>query len=112
MAEEGDLRINGKVYDPSDMTFREQREMRRIVRDELFPDEVDLDFEALTLADLLPALAVVLRKRDDPEFTLDQALDLKMKDIYVTGDDAEAEIPPTSAGSRKKSTSAGSGSPA
>lgn len=109
MAEEGDLRINGKVYDPSDMTFREQREMRRIVRDELLPGE-DVDFEALTLSDLIPAMAVVLVQRDNPAFTLDEALDLRLKDVYVTEDDAK--VPPTSAGSSKKSTSARSGTPA
>lgn len=111
MAEEGDLRINGKVYDPSDMTFREQREMRRIVKEELMPDEVEIDFEALTLSDLIPAMAVVLVRRDNPEYTLDEALDLKLKDVYVTEDD-KAEAPPTSRGSSRKRTSAASGPPA
>jgi hypothetical protein len=111
MAEEGDLRIGGKVYDPSDMTFREQREMRRIVRDELLPGE-DVDFESLTLSDLIPAMAVVLVRRDKPEYTLDEALDLKLKEVYVTEDDAKLAAPPTSRGSSKKSTSARSGTPA
>lgn len=109
MAEEGDLRINGVVYDPSDMTFREQREMRRIVREELMPDEDDIDFEGLTLSDLIPAMAVVLVRRDNPQYTLDEALDLKLKEVYVTEDDAAVKAPPTRRGSAKKSTSATSG---
>lgn len=107
-AEEGDLRINGKVYDPSDMTFREQREMRRIIREDLLPDEDDIDFEAMTLPDLIPAMVVVLVRRENPDYTLDEALDLKLKDVYVTEDEAAA--PPTSRGSSKKSTSARNGS--
>ena len=115
MAEEGDLKINGKTYDPEDMTFREQREMRRIVREELVQDP-DVDFEALTLSELIPAIAVVLVRRDNPAYTLDEALDLKMRDIYVTAADVKAEkakkAPPTSRGSSKRLTSVASGTPA
>jgi hypothetical protein len=108
---EGNLRINGREYDPSDMTFREQRAMRAIIRDELYPEDPDVDMDELTLADLLPAMVVVLVRRDDPDYTLDQALDLKHKDVYVVAEDEPATTPPTSAGSRKKSTRAASGIP-
>lgn len=104
--EEGNLRINGKEYDPSDMTFREQREMRRILSVEMFPEEKNLDFEELTLADLLPAMIVVLARRDTPEFTLDEALDMKQKDVYIEASANGKKAPPTSRGSSTKSTSA------
>lgn len=102
--EEGDLRINGKVYDPNTMTFREQREVRRLVREELFDGEMIAD-DDLKLPDLLPAMATVLVRRDNPTFQLEEALDLVPNDIVVTADDAKT--PPT----RKTSTRATTGPP-
>jgi hypothetical protein len=117
MAEEGDLRVNGKVYDPNTLTFREQREIKRIVRDELFDGEMP-DEDDLGIADTMPALALVMVRRDNPDYTLDDALDLVLQDVIVTAEDAEAEkkaAPPTKARKRAPrsttSTSEASGSP-
>jgi hypothetical protein len=111
MAKQGDLRVDGKVFDPEDMTFREQQQMRALVKDMVGDPEVD--FDTLTLAELLPAMVTVFMRRDDPAYELDAALDLKMRDVYVDEDDAPVKkAPPTSRGSAKKSTRAASGSPA
>lgn len=107
MAKQGDLRVNGHVFDPEDMTFREQHQMRSLVKEMM--DDPDVDFEQLALSDLLPAMVTVFMRREDPKYTLDAALDLKFRDVYVAEDD---KPPPTSRGSSRKSTSARSGSPA
>lgn len=106
--EEGDLRINGTIYDPNTMTFREQREMRRIIREELFGGD-PVDEESLALADMLPAMAVVLVRRDDPTYTLDKALDLIASDVVVTAEQAKqnggAKRPTKPAASRTRAAS-------
>ena len=116
MAEEGDLRINGTTYDPNTMSFREDREANRIMRDELF-NGVLPDRDELTIADTLPAVALVLMRRDNPACTLDDALDLVYQDVMVTAEMVEAEKKkrptqraPKAAGA-KTSTSASTGSP-
>lgn len=110
MAKQGDLRVDGKVFDPEDMTFREQQQMRQLVKDMVGDPEVD--FDTLTLSELLPAMVTVFMRRDDPSYAMDTALDLRMRDIYVDADDEEPKkAPPTSRGSAKKSTRAASGLP-
>ena len=106
MAEQGDLCINGKVYDPDTMTFREQREMRRVLRDEMFDGAIPDD---VGMADTTPAMALVLARRDNPGLSLDDVLDLVPGDILLT-EEAAAKLnkrPPTRAA--KKSTSEVSG---
>ena len=106
MPNDGDLRINGKVYDSNDLTFREERELRQIVRDHLIPPGVDED--DLTLGDILPATIYILHRRDNPDFTLEEALDLKPRDVLFEG---EVEARPTPRGSSgRKKTPASSGS--
>jgi hypothetical protein len=99
MAEEGDLLINGKVYDPNTMTFRENREARRITREEVYDGDPPPEAE-MSMSDTLPAIAVVLVRRDDPSFTLDQALDLVPSEVLVSAEQAKvlnkaAKRPPT-----------------
>lgn len=105
MAEEGDLRIDGKVYDPDTMTFREQREMKRLLR-EMFDGELPDD---IGMADTTPVMALVLVRRDNPDYTLDEALDLVPGEIMLTKEQA-AELnkrPPTRAARKKTSVAAG-----
>lgn len=104
---EGDLRIAGKVYDANTMTFREQRAVKAIIRDELFDGEMPGD-DDLGIADTMPALALVLVRRDKPDYTLDEALDLVLMDVLVTAEMIEAEKkkrPPTRRAAAKTSTS-------
>ena len=108
MAQSGDLRICGKVYDSNDLTFREEAEVRKIVRRELVSDGVKE--EDLTLGEILPVVALVLRRRDDPDFTLDDAMELKPRDVLLDEEDAKKPAPPTRRGSGgQKKTSAVSG---
>ncbi len=113
MAETGDLHIHGKVYDSNDMTFREERDVRKIVRD--LAEDPDVDFETLPLGDILPAIVLVLHRRDNPDYTLDEALELKQRDVLVgeeTGNGNGKKVPPTRrGGTSKKSTPAASGPP-
>lgn len=108
MAEEGDLLINGKVYNPDTLTFREQREMKRILREDMFDGDLPED---IGMADTTPAMVLVLVHRDNPKYTLDEALDLVPAEILLTKE-AAAKLnkrPPTQAA--KKSTSGDAGPP-
>lgn len=69
--------IDGTLYTVDDLSFREQRAMREMVR-ELAPEG---DVELATTADALPAFLCVVKRRTDPEFTIDQALDAKPSDL-------------------------------
>jgi len=110
MAEEGDFLVAGQVYDPNTLTFREQREMRRIVHEELYAGEKVSD-DDLSLADTLPALAVVLRRRDNPGYSLDEALDLAANDVMLTAEAAKKLSnggPPTKRAPKKTPVASGS----
>lgn len=82
------LFIDGEKVTMSDLTFREQREMRDHIRT-LSPEN---DPDNAAEADIVPALIAVYKKRADPEFTLEQALDFKPGDL---------EAPPTKAAAKK-----------
>lgn len=105
---DGDLRIGGVEYDPQDLTLREERDVRKLIRD--LVEDPDVDFESLPLGDVLPALCFVLRRRDDPDFTIEDALDLKQRDVLVDGE-TEKETRPTRRGASGKKTPGASGSP-
>ncbi len=81
------LKIGGQIFDPEDLTYGEKREVRRIIRDELW-DSGDgaLDWDAVTENEVLPATITVFMRRGDPEYTVQQALDLKPRDIYIAAD--------------------------
>lgn len=71
--------IDGQELDTDDLTFREQRELRSAARD--LVGDAGADIDAMALVDFLPALVYVVKKRDDPDYTLEQALELKTKDV-------------------------------
>jgi len=81
MATEPLIYLEGTGYDLDDLTFREQRELRARYR-ELMEDP-NADPGDAANCDLLPILVFMVRRRDDPAFTLDQALDLKIEDIVT-----------------------------
>lgn len=78
------LFIDGTVYTVDDLSYREQRKMRELAR-ELAPDG---ELDAAGEIDLIPAMVCVLRRRTEPSFSLEQALDVKPKDL-------EQPVPPT-----------------
>lgn len=99
MAEEGDLLINGTVYDPNTMTFRETREAERILYEDILGGVVP-DDRPVTLNDRIPALALVLMRRDKPDADLDDVLDLKPSEVLLDAAtarklNAKKKAPPT-----------------
>lgn len=83
------LWIEGQAYTTDDLTFREQRQLRDFIR-ELAPDG---DPDEASEADIIPAFICVVKRRETPEFTLDQAQDFKPGDV---------ERPPTRARAKAK----------
>jgi hypothetical protein len=77
--DEQELVIDGNVLTVDDLTFREQREMRAAIRDALEDPEASL--EDAPIAEFYLALIYTVKKRDNPELTIDDALDWKLKDF-------------------------------
>src|SRR3712207_5494549 len=73
MPSQDGLWVNGERFTLDDLTYREQREMRTITA-QLAPDG---DVEAASEIDLIPAMVTVIRRRTEPDFTVEQALELK-----------------------------------
>jgi hypothetical protein len=71
--------IEGQAYTADDLSFREQREMRTVLRDLM--GDPDGDLEDAAMMDFLPALVYVVTRRERPDFTVEEALDLKMSDV-------------------------------
>ena len=83
--------IDGQLYTFDDLTFAEQREARDAAR-RLAPDG---DPDEAGVMDVLPAFVWVVRKRTEPDYTLEQALDLKPSDLEPPAPKAEgAKRPP------------------
>ena len=78
---DGLIYVDGQPYSADDLTFREQREMRRLYRELVEDPKAELSDAAGM--DYFPLLAFLLRHRDDPDYTLKQALDLKAKDLLT-----------------------------
>lgn len=76
-----DVVVDGQVLDLDDFTFREMRLLRRVVKEHILESDEDVDVEDLSLSEYLPAAIYVLKLRDNPDYTIDQALDLKFKDV-------------------------------
>lgn len=65
------------AIDLDDLTFREQIELRKQVR-ELVGEE-DADDPPLTA--VIPVAFWIIKRREDESFTLDEALDMKWEDV-------------------------------
>lgn len=87
------LYVNGSPLDEDDLTFREKREMRRVILEELMGD-AKADISDAYTDDFLLAMLYVVLKRDRPDMTVEDALDLKLSDFL-------APAPPTK-GARAK----------
>jgi hypothetical protein len=86
------LYVNGSPLDEDDLTFREKREMRRVILEDLMGDAKADISEAYT-DDFLLAMLYIVLKRDQPEMTVEDALDLKLSDFL--------KAPPTKAAAKK-----------
>jgi hypothetical protein len=90
------LVVDGTTVDTEDFTFREKREVRKVLRELMDDPEADVS-EAL-MDDLWMAMILVAKRRTEPEFSVDDAMDLKLKDFLKP---VEPD-PPTGAARRKK----------
>lgn len=74
------LYINGSPLDEDDLTFREKREMRRVILTDLMGDPQGDITNAYT-DDFLLAMLYIILKRDKPDMTLEDAMDLRLADF-------------------------------
>ena len=89
MDDDRQIIIDGQSYTADDLTFREQRELRTQIRELLGDPAANVDDAAVM--DFIPALVYVIKRRTDPKYTIDQALDLNFGEVFRTPD------PPTAA---------------
>lgn len=117
---EGHVRItvDGQEYDTDSLTYKEQRAIRRLIRNEVWDEDEDGPFDWTEVGEdeILPATIAVLMLRDTPGYTkedaraaLNRALDNNPRDV-IGGD---GKVPPTASedSSDQTSQSEGSGSP-
>lgn len=94
----GPFRIDGQDVSLTSLTFREQRQLRRLVRD--LSDDADVMPAEAPLMDFLPALVAVVRARTDdrsPDELLEEALELNFGDVIP---DDQGERPTKRSSSR------------
>ena len=107
MARTFTLKIEGKEYDADDLTLDEMAEVEELAGDVAFSD---LNFGS---SKTLKALAFVMRRRDQPDVTMDQIGGLKMLEL-LAGEEEMPPLPPSDAGVQTQNgsaTPAGSGAP-
>lgn len=72
------LWVDGERYTVSDLTFKEQRELRQIVRDVTGDPEHGMFGED---CDFIPAFVTVIKRRENPAFKVEDADQLKDTDL-------------------------------
>lgn len=77
--EEQELVIDGQKYTVDDLTFREHREMRKAIRDAL--EDPDADLGDAPISEFYLALIFIIRRRENAELTIEDALDWKLNDF-------------------------------
>jgi hypothetical protein len=77
------LHVNGQTFDMDDLTYGERREIRRLIRNELWDESVDgeFDWDEVTPDDIVAVTVLVMMRREDPQFTLEQALACKPNEV-------------------------------
>lgn len=83
--------IDGHVYTLKSLSFRERLELRKLIRASIGRDDAEL-YDVVDDADLIPNIVYLVKRRSDPTYTLDQALDMSEADL-----EAAAESVPTTA---------------
>ena len=93
------IEVDGVEVDMDDFSFREQREVRRLVYEEITLErDRDKPWEEQLFNDIYPAIVCVYMRRADAAYTLDQALDMKARDVVK-----EREVaPPTRRAAAKR----------
>jgi len=103
------LFIDGDRYDldGNDLSFKEQRELRKLVRE--LTGDPEINPADAPMMDFLPALVTIIKRRDDPTFEVDTALELKWDDV-IRDLPEDPTPPPAKSGGRRTSAAAGSSS--
>lgn len=83
------IAVDGEKFTMDDLSFRERREVRRLTRE--IAEDPDIELEDALVDDLLVAFVTVCKQRTNPDFTTDDAMDLKPADLEVD----ETPDPPT-----------------
>jgi hypothetical protein len=77
--------VDGELYMVRDLSASEQRELRKILREFTGQEQASLeylvDFGYADECDLVPAVTYLVRKRTDPNYTLEQTDDLDLKEV-------------------------------
>lgn len=71
--------VDGQEVTIDDLTFKEQRQVRTLIRE--LNDDATLETDDATLMDLLPALVTVIKQRSDAGYSMDQALEMRPTDV-------------------------------
>jgi hypothetical protein len=72
---DGSIAVDGRFWTIEDLTWRERRELRDLVREAIANPTAEIR-DVIDDADIVPQMVFLLRRRTDPEFTLEQALDM------------------------------------
>lgn len=73
------LAIDGQTYTMDDLTFRERKEVRRLARE--LDGSPDAELEDIMVDDLIVAMVTAIKRRGNPEYTTDEAMDIRPTDI-------------------------------
>lgn len=102
------MHVNGQAFSSDDLTYGEEREVKRIIRLDLWDEDVDGEFPGWAqVPDSYYHVAAILvfMRRDKPDATLDDALACKRSQVF------KDEDPPTKPARKSRATaSATSGS--
>lgn len=85
-APEYEFRVDGESYTLDDFTFAELRDCRKLVR-ELAEDE-HADIYLADTMDLYPTMVYIVRRRGNPDYTIEDALKERFDDVFVKVADA------------------------
>lgn len=73
------LAIEGEAYTMDDLTFRERKEVRRLARE--LDGNPSADLDDIMVDDLIVAMVTVIKRRAHPEYSTDEAMDIRPSDI-------------------------------
>jgi hypothetical protein len=87
--QQGGLWIDGELYTVDDLTFKERRLMRTTVR-ELNSDDPDFDMAFVDpINDTIPVFVWIIKRRTNPDYSMDDVLSMKLSDLEAPATDAE-----------------------
>lgn len=109
------LYIGGDVFDAEDLTYGEKRDIRRIIRTELWDEDLDGPFDEARIGEneALPATILVFMRRSNPDATIEDALAVKPREAYrkpSSNGASPVSVPPTDSSGSALETSVESGS--